>query len=114
MAGYLSAAMVLRVESSVPRTWGQEHEKLRTEAGYSDTWRHNTNGGVKATVRHERKKRAESFANRIAVLESYGILYSEDAKLAVSRPTSYEHVLAGDYNAWTSLKSKALPRFQRS
>ncbi|OBT86741.1 hypothetical protein VE02_06274 [Pseudogymnoascus sp. 03VT05] len=95
---YPSSAKVLRhVEQSgqMVHLWGKEHEKLKTEAGYSSTWRHNTNGGVKASVRYERKKRAGGFAERMAVLESYGILYSEDAELAVSQPTPYEHVLSG-------------------
>ncbi|OBT70725.1 hypothetical protein VF21_10291 [Pseudogymnoascus sp. 05NY08] len=95
-ADYPSAAMVLRhVKKSSVHVWGEEHEKLKTEAGYSDKWKQNTNCGAKASVRYDRKKRAEGFADRMAVLESYGILYSEDAELEVSRPTSYEHVLAG-------------------
>lgn len=95
---YPSSAKVLRhVEQSGHRVhlWGEEHEKIKTEAGYSSTWRQNVNGGVKASIRYERKKRAEGFADRIAVLESYRILYSEDAELTVSQPTQHEHVLAG-------------------
>lgn len=76
--------------------WGHEHEQLKNNAGFNQTWRKNANGGASARVRYSRKKRAEGFAQRTKLLRSYGILYTSGERPPVNQPTGHRGVVTGD------------------
>lgn len=76
--------------------WGHEHEERKAEAGFNKTWRRNINGGASARVRYDRKKRAEGFAQRAKLLQSYGIAYTSGGRPPVNQPTGHRGVVIGD------------------